>query len=151
MRTRLRTASLRTSASTTLSVETPLETCRWKLRFYKVQKVRYLLLQPLLRALQQSVLSVSTDLSTSPEKYAFAVNRLGNHALLTIQKMPVCVDTGWIPPPFNMAQYPVKPSISAIFYIATSAVLGCLHKAKTRLNGRAGGGRCRRPTASCFA
>ncbi len=35
-----------------------------------------------------------------------------------------------------MAQYPVKPSISAIFYIATSAVLGCLHKAKTRLSGR---------------
>ena len=29
-----------------------------------------------------------------PEKYAFAGNRLGNHALLTIQKMPVCVDTG---------------------------------------------------------
>ena len=49
VRTGLRTASLRTSASTTLSVETPLETCRWKLRFYKVQKVRYLLLQQVLQ------------------------------------------------------------------------------------------------------
>ncbi len=109
MRTRLRTASLRTSASTTLSVETPVETCRWKLRFYKVQKVRYLLLQPLLRALQQSAVSVSTDLSTSPEKYAFAVNRPVNRALLTIQKMPVCVDTGWIPLDTATLQYGAIP------------------------------------------
>ena len=97
VRTGLRTASLRTSASTTLSVETPLETCRWKLRFYKVQKVRYLLLQPLLRALQQSAVSVSTDLSTIQKSTVSLVNRPVNRALLTIQKMPVCVDTGWIP------------------------------------------------------
>ena len=82
---------------------------RWKLRFYEVQKVRYLLLQPLLRALQQSAVSVSTDLSTSPEKYAFAVNRPVNRALLTIQKMPVCVDTGWIPLDTATLQYGAIP------------------------------------------
>ena len=32
--------------------------------------------------------------STSPEKYAFAVNRLVNHALLTSRQLPVFVDAG---------------------------------------------------------
>ena len=44
-----------------------------------------------------------------PEKYAFAGNRLGNHALLTIQKMPVCVDTGWIPLDTATLQYGAIP------------------------------------------
>ena len=48
-------------------------------------------------------------LLTSPEKCAFAGNRLGNHALLTIQKMPVFVDTGWIPLDTATLQYGAIP------------------------------------------
>ena len=72
-------------------------------------------LQPLLRALQQSAVSVSTDLSTIQKSTVSLVNRPVNRALLTIQKMPVCVGTGWIPASWIP-----------------------LHKAKTQLNGRAG-------------
>ena len=67
MRTSLRTASLRTSASTTLSVETPVETCRWKLRFYKVQKVRFRCYSGCYSALQQMPVSLDTSVDTLPK------------------------------------------------------------------------------------
>ncbi len=96
---------------TPLSVETLLETCGWKLKFSEVQKVRFRCYSRRY-SLQQSALSPSTGLSTSPEKCSFAVkqavkcspekcafvgNHPGNHALVTIQKMPVFLDTCWIP------------------------------------------------------
>lgn len=96
---------------------------RWKLRFYEVQKVPLFAVTAGVTASSKVRCSLLTSLVNQPTTARFRGYRHGYR---------------WMSPPFNMAQYPVKPSISAIFYIATSAVLGCLHKAKTRSNGRAG-------------
>ena len=130
VRTRLRTASLRTvpkvrfgQVRPLVSVETPLETCCWKLRFSEVQKVRFRCYSRRY-SLQQSALSPSTGLSTSPEKCSFAVkqavkcspekcafvgNQPVNHALVTIQQMPDCVDTGMDTAPIQPAEMSQMP------------------------------------------
>lgn len=61
-------------------METSLETCRWKLRFSEVSKVRCLLLQRLLQH--------------RSNKCALAVNRAVNHALLTKQEFLPWLVTG---------------------------------------------------------
>ena len=89
-------------------METPLETCRWKLRFYEVQKVRFRcysrryslqkstlsLLQQALQPPEKCAFAVQAAVKCSPEKCAFVVYPAVYCALFTIPQLPVSLDTG---------------------------------------------------------
>jgi hypothetical protein len=98
---------------------------------------------------------VSTDLSTIQKSTVSLVNRPVNRALLTIQKMPVFLDTRWIPVGYIAIKSGAihGKALYLCYLLNSKAVLpfgyfllpfgnrastfGNQHKAKTRRSGRA--------------
>ena len=65
--------------------------------------------RPLETPAEKCAFAVKQAVKCSPEKCGFVGNRPGNHALVTIQQMPDCVDTGMDTAPIQPAEMSQMP------------------------------------------